>query len=159
MSFLIQQFNCQPQIPYGNPPDFFPLWFAAREDNTLSSRLTRPLLFPSESFNFFNEYCHLAWDSTRLPNKKDTVSGVSFYLAASYPPRFTTDLAVFLMGNPTDFLSIMTYSPRKQYFVSAPSISAFVSLISVLAWEQRQRLVVAGYHSTGSKSEWISYKW
>ena len=82
-----------------------------------------------------------------------------FYLAASYPPRFTTDLAVFLMGNPKDFLSIMTYSPRKQYFVSAPSISAFVSLTSVLAWEQRQRLVVAGYHSTGSKSEWISYKW
>ena len=91
--------------------------------------------------------------------KRDTVSGVSFYLAASYPPRFTTDLAVFLMGNPKDFLSIMTYSPRKQYFVSAPSISAFVSLTSVLAWEQRQRLVVAGYHSTGSKSEWISYKW
>ena len=126
MSFLIQQCNCQPQFPYGNPPDFFPLWFAAREDNTLSSRLTRPSLFPSESFNFFNEYCHLAWDSTRLPNKKDTVSGVSFYLAASYPPRFTTDLAVFLMGNPKDFLSITIYSPRKQYFVSAPSISAFV---------------------------------
>ena len=138
VSFLIQQFNCQPPSPYGNPPDFFPLWVAAREDNTLSSRLTRPSLFPLESFNFFNEYCHLAWDSTRLPNKKDTVSGVSFYLAASYPPRFTTDLAVFLMGNPKDFLSIMTYSPRKQYFVSAPSISAFVSLPSVLAWEQRQ---------------------
>ena len=49
-----------------------------------------------------------------------------FYLAASYTPRFTTDLAVFLMGNPKDFLSIMTYSPRKQYFVSAPSISACV---------------------------------
>ena len=81
------------------------------------------------------------------------------YLAASYPPRFTTDLAVFLMGNPKDFLSIMTYSPRKQYFVSAPSISAFVSLTSVLAWKQRQCLVVAGYHSTESKSEWISYKW
>ena len=47
-------------------------------------------------------------------------------MAASYPPRFTTDLAVFLMGNPKDFLSIMTYSPRKQYFVSAPSISACV---------------------------------
>ena len=78
MSFLIQQFNCQPQFQYGNPPDSIPLWFAAREDNTLSSRLTRPSLFPSESFNFFNEYCHLAWDSTRLPNKKDTVSGVSF---------------------------------------------------------------------------------
>ena len=109
----IWKFICQPQFPLGNPPDFFPLWFAAREDNTLSSRLT----------------------------------------------RFTTDLAVFLMGNPTDFLSIMTYSPRKQYFVSAPSISAFVSLTSVLAWEQRQCLVVAGYHSTESKSEWISYKW
>ena len=38
-------------------------------------------------------------------------------------------------------------------------LSAFVSLTSVLAWEQRQRLVVAGYHSTESKSEWISYKW
>ena len=112
-----------------------------------------------ESFNYFNEYCHLAWELPRLPNKKDTVSGVFFYLAASYPPRFTTDLAVFLMGNPKDFLPIMTYSPRKQYFVSAPSISAFVSLTSVLAWEQRQRLVVAGYHSTESKSEWISYKW
>ena len=74
-------------------------------------------------------------------------------------PGQTTDLAVFLMGNPKDFLSIMTYSPRKQYFVSAPSISAFVSLTSVLAWEQRQSLVVAGYHSTESKSEWISYKW
>ena len=69
---------------------------------------------------------HLAWELPRLPNKKDTVSGVSFYLAASYPPRFTTDLAVFLMGNPKDFLSIMTYSPRKQYFFSAPSISACV---------------------------------
>ena len=46
MSFLIQQFNCQPQFPYGNPLDFFPLWVAAREDNTLSSRLTRPLHFP-----------------------------------------------------------------------------------------------------------------
>ena len=75
-AYLVQQFNCQPQFPYGNPPDFFPLWFAAREDNTLSSRLTRPSLFPLESFNYFNEYCHLAWDSTRLPNKKDTVSGV-----------------------------------------------------------------------------------
>ena len=46
MSFLIQQFNCQPQFPYGNPPDFFPLGFAAREDNTLSSLLTRPSHFP-----------------------------------------------------------------------------------------------------------------
>ena len=83
----IWNFICQPQYPFGNTPDFIPLWFAAREDNTLSSRLTRPSLFPSEFFNYFNEYCHLAWDSTRLPNKKDTVSGVSFYLAASYPPR------------------------------------------------------------------------
>ena len=78
MSFLIQQFNCQPQYSYGNPPDSIPLWFAAREDNTLSSRLTRPSLFPLESFNYFNEYCHLAWELLRLPNKKDTVSGVSF---------------------------------------------------------------------------------
>ena len=138
---------------------FLYVWFAAREDNTLSSRLTRPSLFPAVPFPCFNWCSHLAGDSTRLPNKKDTVSGVSFYLAASYPPRFTTDLAVFLMGNPKDFLSIMTYSPRKQYFVSAPSISAFVSLPSVLVWEQRQYLVVAGYHSTESKSEWISYKW
>ena len=159
MSFLIQQFNCQPQFQYGNPPDSIPLWFAAREDNTLSSRLTRPSHFPFVSFISSQQYGHLAWELPRWPNKKDTVSGVFFYLAASYPPRLTTDLAVFLMGNPKDFLSIMTYSPRKQYFVSAPSISAFVSLPSVLAWEQRQCLVVAGYHSTESKSEWISYKW
>ena len=78
MSFLIQQFNCQPQFPYGNPPDSIPLWFAAREDNTLSSRLTRPSLFPSVPFPGFDWCSHLAWDSTRLPNKKDTVSGVSF---------------------------------------------------------------------------------
>ena len=121
---------------------------------------------PHQAFAFsfcilllFYLHRHPAWELPRWPNKKDTVSGVSFYLAASYPPRLTTDLAVFLMGNPKDFLSIMTYSPRKQYFVSAPSISAFVSLPSVLAWEQRQCLVVAGYHSTESKSEWISYKW
>ena len=42
----IWKFICQPQFPYGNPSDFFPLWVAAREDNTLSSRLTRPLHFP-----------------------------------------------------------------------------------------------------------------
>ena len=138
---------------------FLYVWFAAREDNTLSLRLTRPSHFPFVSFISSQQYGHLAWELPGWPNKKDTVSGVSFYLAASYPPRFTTDLAVFLMGNPKDFLSIMTYSPRKQYFVSAPSISAFVSLPSVLAWEQRQCLVVAGYHSTESKSEWISYKW
>ena len=78
MSFLIQQFNCQPQFQYGNPPDSIPLWFAAREDNTLSSRLTRPSLFPSVPFPGFDWCSHLAWDSTRLPNKKDTVSGVSF---------------------------------------------------------------------------------
>ena len=49
----IWTFICQPQCPYGNPPDFFPLWFAAREDNTLSSRLTRPSHFPSVSFYYF----------------------------------------------------------------------------------------------------------
>ena len=53
MSFLIQQFNCQPQFQYGNPPDSIPLWVAAREDNTLSSRLTRPSHFPSVSFYYF----------------------------------------------------------------------------------------------------------
>ena len=53
MSFLIQQFNCQPQFQYGNPPDSIPLWFAARKDNTLSSRLTRPSHFPSVSFYYF----------------------------------------------------------------------------------------------------------
>ena len=53
MSFLIQQFNCQPQFLYGNPPDSIPLWVAAREDNTLSSRLTRPSHFPSVSFYYF----------------------------------------------------------------------------------------------------------
>ena len=40
MSFLIQQFNCQPQFQYGNPPDSIPLWVAAREDNTLSGFLS-----------------------------------------------------------------------------------------------------------------------
>ena len=99
---------------------------------------------------------HLAWELPRLPNKKDTVSGVSFYLAASYPPRFTTDLAVFLMGNPKDFLSIMTYSPRKQYFFPR-QVFRRVCLTSVLAWEPRQRIVVAGYHSTELKSAWISF--
>ena len=53
MSFLIQQFNCQPQFQYGNPLDSIPLWVAAREDNTLSSRLTRPSQFPSVSFYYF----------------------------------------------------------------------------------------------------------
>ena len=53
MSFLIQQFNCQPQFQYGNPLGSIPLWFAAREDNTLSSRLTRPSQFPSVSFYYF----------------------------------------------------------------------------------------------------------
>ena len=53
MSFFIQQFNCPPQFQYGNPPDSIPLWFAAREDNTLSSRLTRPSHFPSVSFYYF----------------------------------------------------------------------------------------------------------
>ena len=46
----IWNFICQPQYPFGNPPDFIPLWFAAREDNTLSSRLTRPSYFPFVSF-------------------------------------------------------------------------------------------------------------
>ena len=82
----IWNFICQPQYPFGNPPDFIPLWFAAREDNTLSSRLTRPSHFPSVPFPCFDWCSHLAW-------------------------------------------------------------------------EQRQCLVVAGYHSTESKSEWISYKW
>ena len=50
---LVQQFNCQPQFQYGNPPDSIPLWVAAREDNTLSSRLTRPSHFPSVSFYYF----------------------------------------------------------------------------------------------------------
>ena len=50
---LVQQFNCQPQFLYGNPPDSIPLWVAAREDNTLSSRLTRPSHFPSVSFYYF----------------------------------------------------------------------------------------------------------
>ena len=99
VSFLIQQFNCQPQYLYGNPPDSIPLWFAAREDNTLSSRLTRSSLFPSESFNFFNEYCHLAWDSTRLPNKKDTVSGVSFVMHRIW--KFICQ-PQFPYGNPPD---------------------------------------------------------
>ena len=126
VSFLIQQFNCQPQFQYGNPPDSIPLWVAAREDNTLSSRLTRPSHFPFVSFISSQQYGHLAWELPRLPNKKCISNEMHFYLAASYPPRFTTDLAVFLMGNPKDFLSIMTYSPRKQYFVSAPSISACV---------------------------------
>ena len=62
MSFLIQQFNCQPPSPYGNPPDFFPLWVAAREDNTLSSRLTRPSHFPFVSFISSQQYGHLAWE-------------------------------------------------------------------------------------------------
>ena len=53
MSFLIQQFNCQPQFQYGNPPDSIPLWGAAREDNTLSSHLTRPSHFPYVSFYYF----------------------------------------------------------------------------------------------------------
>ena len=35
----------------------------------------------------FYLHSHLAWELPGLPNKKDTVSGVSFYLAASYPPR------------------------------------------------------------------------
>ena len=74
----IWTFICQPQIPYGNPSDFFPLWFAAREDNTLSSRLTRPSLFPSVPFPYFDWCSHLAWELPRLPNKRDTVSGVSF---------------------------------------------------------------------------------
>ena len=50
---LVQQFNCQPQFQYGNPPDSIPLWVAAREDNTWSSRLTRPSHFPSVSFYYF----------------------------------------------------------------------------------------------------------
>ena len=52
-AYLVQQFNCQPQFQYGNPPDSIPLWVAAREDNTLSSRLTRPSHFPSVSFYYF----------------------------------------------------------------------------------------------------------
>ena len=94
-----------------------------------------------------------------MPNKKDTVSGVSFYLAASYPPRPDHRPGCLFYENPEDFFPLWTYSPAQQDFVVPPSISAFVSLTSVLAWEQRQRLVVAGYHSTESKSEWISYKW
>ena len=76
MSFLIQQFNCQPQFPYGNPPDFFPLWVAAREDNTLSSRLTRLSHFPFVSFISSQQYGHLAWEYQDGQIKKDTVSGV-----------------------------------------------------------------------------------
>ena len=76
MSFLIQQFNCQPQFPYGNPPDFFPLWVAAREYNTLSSRLTRPSHFPFVSFISSQQYGHLAWEYQDGQIKKDTVSGV-----------------------------------------------------------------------------------
>ena len=62
VSFLIQQFNCQPQFQYGNPSDSIPLWVAAREDNTLSSRLTRPNHRPgclsygkSNGFPFYND--------------------------------------------------------------------------------------------------------
>ena len=62
MSFFIQQFNCQPQFQYGNPPDSIPLWVAAREDNTLSSRLTRPSHFPFVSFISSQQYGHLAWE-------------------------------------------------------------------------------------------------
>ena len=76
MSFLIQQFNCQPQFQYGNPPDSIPLWFAAREDNTLSSRLTRPSHFPFVSFISSQQYGHLAWEYQDGQIKKDTVSGV-----------------------------------------------------------------------------------
>ena len=74
----IWKFICQPQFPYRNPSDFFPLWVAAREDNTLSSRLTRPLHFPFVPFLCFDWCSHLAWELPRLPNKKDTVSGVFF---------------------------------------------------------------------------------
>ena len=126
MSLFIQQFNCQPQFLYGNPPDSIPLWVAAREDNTLSSRLTRPSHFPSVSFYYFTYIVIWPGSYQDCQIKKCISNEMHFYLAASYPPRFTTDLAVFLMGNPKDFLSIMTYSPRKQYFVSAPSISACV---------------------------------
>ena len=122
----IWKFICQPQFPYGNPPDFFPLWFAAREDNTLSSRLTRSSHFPSVSFYYFT-YIGI-WPGSYQDHQIKNASPMRciFYSATFYPPRLTTDRAVFLMGNPTDFLSIMTYSPQKQYFVSAPSISACV---------------------------------
>ena len=159
MSFLIQQFNCQPQFQYGNPLDSIPLWVAAREDNTLSSRLTRPSQFPSVSFYYFTYIGIWPGSYQDCQIKKDTVSGVSFYLAASYPPRPDHRPGCLFYENPEDFFPLWTYSPAQQDFVVPPSISAFVSLTSVLAWEQRQRLVVAGYHSTESKSEWISYKW
>ena len=53
-------------------------YFVFAPHQALSLRLTRPSLFPSVPFPCFDWCSHLAWGSTRLPNKKDTVSGVSF---------------------------------------------------------------------------------
>ena len=102
MSFLIQQFNCQPQFLYGNPPDSIPLWFAAREDKVLSSRLTRPSHFPFVSFISSQQYGHLAWELPGWPNKK------------------TPFQVSFLFGS---FLSSQA--------ASSQVLSAFVSLTSV----------------------------
>ena len=55
---------------------FHSFMVCTREDNTLSLRLTRPSHFPSVSFISSQQYGHLAWELPRLPNKKDTVSGV-----------------------------------------------------------------------------------
>ena len=74
---------------------------------------------------------HLTWELPRSPNKKCISKEMHFLFS--------------------NFLS--------SQIASNQVLSAFVSLTSVLAWEQRQCLVVAGYHSTESKSEWISYKW
>ena len=110
-------------------------------------------------------------------NKKDTVSGVSIQnkpkeirlakksllSGTEYGPltasrNFLMEILriSFLYGlRLAKTILCLRASPGR----SRQVLSAFVSLTSVLAWEQRQRLVVAGYHSTESKSEWISYKW
>ena len=84
---LVQQFNCQPQFQYGNPPDSIPLWVAAREDNTLSSRLTRPSHFPSVSFYYFTYIVIWPGSYQDCQIKKCISNEMHFYLAASYPPR------------------------------------------------------------------------
>ena len=122
MSLFIQQFNCQPQFIYGNPPDSIPLWVAAREDNTLSSRLTRPSHFPFVSFISSQQYGHLAWELPRLPNKK-CISNEMHFLFASFLPSQAVPGKYFRphLVNRVDFASSMT-SAR---ITPAPAVAAY----------------------------------
>ena len=84
---FIQQFNCQPQFQCGNPPDSIPLWVAAREDNTLSSRLTRPSHFPSVSFYYFTYIGIWPGSYQDYQIKNAPPKRCIFYSATSYPSR------------------------------------------------------------------------